>query len=78
MDLSNPQQLLWLGKGGFLMHDILSDGQVLQCVAAVRAESEWDPQKWKSTVGKSELDEKFGEWLIGRQMAEVRLIFTLL
>ena len=66
-----PRQHAWIGNGGFLMHDIIDNGEVLQCVAAVRNERNWDPRKWKRTLTKDELLEKFGDWLIGKPMADV-------
>lgn len=71
VDPSFPQQHAWVGHGGFLMHDIIDSGEVLQCVAAVRDEQDWDPKQCKRPLTKDELLEKFGGWLIGKPMAEV-------
>ena len=71
VDPDDGHQHLWLGHGGFPMHDILDDGKTLQCVAAVRAGTAWDPQQWKKALDESDLEGQFESWLIGLGMTDV-------
>lgn len=57
------RQYGWCGDGGFIMHDILENGTVVQCVmSAVEKEVSQDRKK---VMSREFLESTFGEWLDG-------------
>ncbi|KAF4624981.1 hypothetical protein G7Y89_g13187 [Cudoniella acicularis] len=58
------RQYAWSGDGGFFMHDVLDNGETVQCVASVMTSS-WDPSEWKRDLDREMLEEAFKSWSNG-------------
>jgi salicylate hydroxylase len=56
------RQYAWSGNGGFFMHDVLDNGQTIQCVASVMTDEEWHPDSWKRDIDRRTLEETFATW----------------
>lgn len=55
------RQYGWTGDGGFIMHDVLDNGETVQCVAAAVSE-DWDPAQWKKDLDRKKLEDAFSSW----------------
>lgn len=58
-----PKQHGWVGDGGFIMHDVLDDGETVQCYMSGIEENTTGSRRRDLT--KSFLEQKFGSWLSG-------------
>ena len=59
------RQYGWLGEGGFIMHDVLEHGKLVQCVGAILTDEPWDSTEWKRSLDQKKLEESFAPWLDG-------------
>jgi len=61
------RQYAWTGEGGFMMHDVLDNGETVQCVAAVfdQEGEDWNVDEWKKPVNRKRLEEAFAAWKDG-------------
>lgn len=64
VDLEDAREYGWAGRAAFLMHNILSGGQLVQFVIASHdGESERGlVDQWKRTVGADEIKKLFQDW----------------
>lgn len=58
-----PRQYGWCGDGGFIMHDILENGTMVQCVMSGVEEN--PSQERKQPLTRDFLTSTFGSWLDG-------------
>lgn len=57
------RQFGWIGKGAFLIHDVLEDRKMVQCVISV-GETNPSPER-KRPLSKAMLEDTLGGWLDG-------------
>lgn len=64
VDLEDAREYGWAGRAAFLMHNILSDGQLVQfAIASHDREAEHgSSDRWKRTVGADEIKNLFQDW----------------
>lgn len=64
VDLEDAREHGWVGRRAFLMHNILSGGQLVQFAVASHDGGAGDGSldQWKRTVGADELKELFRDW----------------
>lgn len=64
VDLEDAREYGWAGRRAFLMHNILSGGQLVQFAVASHDGDARDGSldQWKRTVGADELRELFKDW----------------
>lgn len=58
-NIDDPREYIWVGNGTFLMHNVLSDGQLVQLVLTGHDQQEVDGAKWQRTVPAETLRELF-------------------
>ena len=69
------RQYGWCGDGGFFMHDVLDNGESVQCIASATTDKEWSPDEWKIDLDHKTLEDSFASWTnspISGGMIEVR------
>lgn len=59
----DPRQYGWVGDRGFIMHDILDDGKMVQCVGCC-VETDATPER-KRPLDRESLEKYFASWLDG-------------
>lgn len=57
------RQYAWMGDGAFLMHDVLENRTMVQCV--VSAVEKDPPQDRKRNLTRESLNETLGSWISG-------------
>jgi len=62
VDVQDPRQYGWTGEGAYLMHDVLSDGQLVQLIACGMEENARDSDRWQTTLSADEIRERFRFW----------------
>ncbi|KAK7697197.1 hypothetical protein SLS64_013802 [Diaporthe eres] len=62
VDVEDPRQYGWTGEGAYLMHDVLSDGQLVQLVACGMDEDARGSDRWQTTLSADEIRERFRGW----------------
>ncbi|KAI0180074.1 salicylate hydroxylase [Hypoxylon sp. FL1284] len=55
----------WIGDGAFIMHDILEDRTMVQCIVSAIDKKQSFTKSRKSTLTRQDLDETLGTWLSG-------------
>jgi len=55
------RQYGWCGEGGFFMHDVLDNGESVQCVSSAMA-STWGVEEWKRDLDRKTLEDSFADW----------------
>lgn len=58
----DPRQYGWTGEGAYLMHDVLSGGQLVQLVACGMDEDARGSDRWQTTLSADEIREHFRGW----------------
>lgn len=58
----DPRQYGWTGQGTYLLHDVLSDGQLVQLIACGMDEDAIGSDRWQTTLSADEIREKFRGW----------------
>lgn len=58
-----PRQNAWMGDGGFILHDVLDNGETVQCYMSGIEENTTGARRRDLT--KTFLEEKFSSWLGG-------------
>jgi salicylate hydroxylase len=56
------RQYGWSGDGGFFMHDVLDNGESVQCVSSAMTDREWSPDEWKIDLDRKALEDSFASW----------------
>lgn len=62
IDIENAREHAWIGDGTFLMHNVLSDGQLVQLVVGAYDDEEKASDNWHRTVSADEMKELFKDW----------------
>lgn len=64
VDLEDAREYGWAGRAAFLMHNILSGGQLVQFAIAARdrEDENGSSDQWKRTVGADEIRKLFQDW----------------
>lgn len=62
VDVKDPRQYGWTGEGTYLMHDVLSDGELVQLVACGMDEGARGSDRWQTTLSADEIREQFRSW----------------
>lgn len=62
VDVEDPRQYGWTGEGVYLMHDVLSDGQLVQLVACGMDEGAIGSDRWQTKLSADEIRENFQGW----------------
>lgn len=75
IDIEDAQEYGWIGDGTFLMHDVLSEGQLVQFVVAAYEQEAVGSDRWHRTASADELRRLFQDWPPHLQKAveEVRI-----
>ncbi|KAK2606536.1 hypothetical protein N8I77_005278 [Diaporthe amygdali] len=60
--VEDPRQYGWTGEGAYLMHDVLSDGQLVQLIACGMDEDARGSDRWQTTLSADEIREQFRGW----------------
>ncbi|KUJ09970.1 FAD/NAD(P)-binding domain-containing protein [Mollisia scopiformis] len=55
-------QHAWVGHGSYLMHDVLDNGETIQCVSSVETDENWSLGEWKRDFDAEGLKEAFSKW----------------
>lgn len=79
-NIDDPREYIWVGNGTFLMHNVLSDGQLVQLVLTGHDQQEVDGAKWQRAVSAETLRDLFQGSLphLKNAIEEVSLKRTLL
>lgn len=55
VNIENPRAHVWVGDGTFTMHNVLSNGELVQFVVTAHDQKEVDGQSWQRTVSAETL-----------------------
>ena len=67
IDFEEAREYSWIGKGTYILHNLLSEGQLVQFVIASK-DKEGEPDQWHRTVSSSEIESLYQHWPQGRQI----------
>lgn len=62
VDSENPRQYGWTGDGNWMMHDVLSDGQLVQFTVCSMDENARGSDLWRTTVSADDIRREFQQW----------------
>ncbi|KAK7954735.1 hypothetical protein PG988_015429 [Apiospora saccharicola] len=62
VNADDPAEYGWVGDGTFLMHNVLSEGSLVQFVISPRDEDADGSDKWNRMVTAAEIRKLFVEW----------------
>lgn len=62
VDSENPRQYGWTGDGSWMMHDVLSDGQLVQFTVCSMDEDARGSDLWRTTVSADDIRRNFEQW----------------
>ena len=61
IDFEQPYEYSWIGQGTYILHNLLSNGQLVQFVIASK-DKEGEPDEWYRTVSSSEIKSLYQDW----------------
>lgn len=62
INIEDAQEYGWIGDGTFLMHNLLSEGQLVQFVVAAYEHEAVGSERWQRTASADELRRLFQDW----------------
>ncbi|KAG8163608.1 hypothetical protein KVR01_006905 [Diaporthe batatas] len=62
VNAEDPRQYGWTGDGAYLLHDVLSDGRLVQIIACGMDEDARGSDRWQTTLSADEIREHFRGW----------------
>lgn len=62
VNFEDPYEHSWIGRGCFLMHNLLGNGQLVQLVVAAKEAEAEGSDRWVRTVGADELRRLYQNW----------------
>lgn len=62
INFEDPREHSWIGRGSFLMHNLLGGGQLVQLVVAAREKEAVGSDRWGRTVSADELRKIYKDW----------------
>lgn len=62
IDIEDAQEYGWIGDGTFLMHNLLSEGQLVQFVVSAYEQEAVGSDRWHRTASSDELRKLFQDW----------------
>jgi salicylate hydroxylase len=62
INFEDPREHSWIGRGSFLMHNLLGGGQLVQLVVAAREKEAVGSDRWGRTVSADELRKIYQDW----------------
>ncbi|GAB1318513.1 hypothetical protein MFIFM68171_08723 [Madurella fahalii] len=62
VNFEDPHEHSWIGRGCFLMHNLLGNGQLVQLVVAAKEEEAEGSDRWVRTVSADELTRLYQNW----------------
>ncbi|OTA55508.1 FAD/NAD(P)-binding domain-containing protein [Hypoxylon sp. EC38] len=62
VDLEDAREYSWVGDGAFILHNLLSDGQLVQFVIASYDEDAESTDRWSRSVGAEEIKRLYRDW----------------
>ncbi|KAI1142833.1 FAD/NAD(P)-binding domain-containing protein [Hypoxylon sp. FL0543] len=62
VDLEDAREYSWVGDGSFVLHNLLSGGQLVQFVAASHDEAAVASERWTRSVAAEELRRLYTDW----------------
>ncbi|KAK6211793.1 hypothetical protein LQW54_005652 [Pestalotiopsis sp. IQ-011] len=62
IDAANPREHMWVGDGACLMHNVLSDGELVQVVISAREEKAEGADRWHRFVDAKEIAKLYHDW----------------
>lgn len=66
VDTKDPREWAWFGKGTFMMHNVLNEGELIQFIATVKTDT---GDAWAKEVQASEFKQYFEGWPVHLQEA---------
>lgn len=81
INVDDPCEYTWIGKGSFLLHNLLSEGQLVQFIIASHEKDFVElADSWHKTVTAAEIMELYQDWPphLVKAVKEVRLYFSCL
>lgn len=68
------KETMWLGDGGYIIHQLFNDGQLLGCFVAGVADEHYDGTKWRNPVDRQFLTKALGDrGEFGEKIIEIML-----
>ncbi|KAG8160973.1 hypothetical protein KVR01_009237 [Diaporthe batatas] len=62
IDIDDAREYAWIGNGTFLMHNVLSEGQLVQLVLTAYEEQAVGSDRWHRTVSADEIRRLYNDW----------------
>lgn len=62
VNIEDAQEYAWIGNGTFLMHNLLSEGQLVQFIVSVYEQEAVGSDRWHRTASADELRSLFQDW----------------
>ncbi|KAK4233165.1 salicylate hydroxylase [Achaetomium macrosporum] len=62
VNFEEPYEHSWIGRGCFLMHNLLGNGQLVQLVVAAKEQEAEGSDRWVRTVSADELRKMYQNW----------------
>jgi salicylate hydroxylase len=62
VNIEDAREHTWIGNGKFLMHNLLSDGQLVQLVIASHDKDAESSDRWHRPVSADEIKKLFQGW----------------
>ncbi|AEO63856.1 uncharacterized protein THITE_123358 [Thermothielavioides terrestris NRRL 8126] len=62
VNFDNPYEHVWVGRGSFLIHNLLGNGQLVQFVIAAKEDEAEGSDRWVRTVSAEEIRKTYQNW----------------
>lgn len=61
-DIEDPREHIWVGDGTFLMHNILSGGELVQFILTAHTPGQVGGESWQTTLSAETLRDLYKGW----------------
>jgi salicylate hydroxylase len=62
VNIEDAREYSWIGKGAYLLHNVLNEGQVVQLVLSSHDKDAESSERWHRTVSADEIKKLYQDW----------------
>jgi salicylate hydroxylase len=59
---AEDRQYGFIGNGGFIMHDVLDNGETVQCIISMPTDETWAEDEWSKPLDRTAIEKSVQEW----------------